>query len=347
MTAIAAQLLAAAALLSAPELQHFPSSYFDTAGRVALQARAMESWPGPQGLIELWHTDELSVDQRAAILIGGAAHHDPSLLPLYSETLRSPARWLRKAAAYGFHDLIGDRLPDVSGNISDRQGARLAGEVDVIARTLATQTLVEMWLRALLLNEQRSLPGLSGIAPRRPPQDCLQAIDRLMTIDDLDRLVQTYELSNDTATRVALLRLIEGLTLSRFVPRQRSKGWGSDLYGRAMARLGDALAQWRQGSCEVDIDRVLSDNLAAMGVPVDDVRSAGACETWLNVLRGGDPGWWKVSSQQLYRCGGPWKEISVLSAQTAGARQRRDELLRWYQMGVDEPVRRTPQRPTP
>ena len=346
MTAIAAQLLSAAALLSAPELQRFPGSYFDTAGRVALQARAMESWPGPQQLIEMWRTEDLAVDQRAAILIGGAAHHDPAMLPLYSETLRSPARWLRKAAAYGFHDLIGDRLPDVSGNINDRQGAKLAGEVDAIVRTLANQTLVEMWLRALLLNERRSLPGLSGIAPRRPPQDCLQAIDRLMTIDDLGRLVQTYELSSDTATRIALLRLIEGLTLSRFVPRSRSKGWGSDLYDRAMARLGDSLARWRQEGCDVDVDRVLSDNLAAMGVPVDDVRSAAACETWLNVLRGGDPGWWKVASQQLYRCGGPWAEISVLNAQNAGARARRDELLRWYQMSIGNPVRRTP-RPVP
>jgi len=92
----------------------------------------------------MWRTGRLETPQSLAILLGAPVHHDPALLPVYREAIESPTPRIRQAAAYGYHDLIGDRLPDVSAGVSGREAARLAAEMDVLAETLRRQPLVAM-----------------------------------------------------------------------------------------------------------------------------------------------------------------------------------------------------------
>ena len=124
----AAQLALGSAVLHASEVSHFPGSYFDSSGRPQLQARVLQSWPGPATLVEQWRSAALESPQRLAILLGAPVHHDPSLLPLYREAIQSETPRVRQAAAYGYHDLIGDRLPDVKSGVSGREAVRLAAE---------------------------------------------------------------------------------------------------------------------------------------------------------------------------------------------------------------------------
>ncbi len=334
MIAAAAQLLLGSAWLHSSEVQHFPGSYFDSSGRVQLQARVMQSWPGPSALVEMWRSGTLDTTQRMAILLGAPVHHDPSLLPLYREAIQSDSPRLRQAAAYGYHDLIGDRLPDVSSGVSKAEGRRLAREIDLVAETLRRHPLVAVWLQAALQGEGRSLPSFAGVAPQRPATDCLKAVDTVMTFDDLDLLVQAYQLSERRPTRIALMRLIEGLTLSRFVPRSvgSTKAWGPEVYDRGLVDLDAAIASWQSGGCTVDATRVLAENFALMGVELCDPRAAGACVYWQNVLRAGDSGWWAMAARQLYDCGGPWRELSVLQPESDLMRERRQDLLRFFRL---------------
>jgi hypothetical protein len=334
MIAAAAQLLLGSAWLHSSEVQHFPGSYFDSSGRVQLQARVMQSWPGPSALAEMWRSGTLDTPQRMTILLGAPVHHDPSLLPLYREAIQSESPRLRQAAAYGYHDLIGDRLPDVSAGVSKAEARRLAREIDEVAETLRRQPLVAIWLQAALQSEGRSLPSFAGVAPQRPATDCLKAIDTVMHFDDLDLLVQAFQLSERRPTRIALMRLIEGLTLSRFVPRSvgSTKAWGPEVYDRGLVDLDAAIASWQSGGCTVDATRVLAENFALMGVELCDPRAAGACVYWQNVLRAGDSGWWAMAARQLYDCGGPWRELSVLQPESDLMRERRQDLLRFFRL---------------
>lgn len=346
MIVVAAQLAVASAVLFAPEMSHFPGSFFDTTARANLQSRVMETWPGPSALVETWRTQELDDEQRATILVGAAVFHDPVMLPLYREAVQSKSRRLRQAAAYGYHDLIGDQPPNVSGGVGERAGLRLSHEMDAIDRTLRRQTMVELWMQGLLQNERRTLPGFMGVAPRRSPRTCLIAIDRLMTIDDLDRLVQVYELAEERSTRIALMRLIEGLTLSRFMPRASSsqRGWGPGAYDGALESLDSAIDEWRGEGCSVDVDRVLLANLESMGAEFRDPRAPAACQVWQSVLRAPDPGWWGLASRRLYLCGGPWRQISVLQAESESAREDRRFLLKWFLLTAEDLARGGPEK---
>ena len=342
------QLLLGSALLHASEVRHFPGSYFDASGRPQLQARVMQTWPGPSAIVDMWRTGRLETPQSLAILLGAPVHHDPALLPVYREAIESPTPRIRQAAAYGYHDLIGDRLPDVSAGVSGREAARLAAEMDVLAETLRRQPLVAIWVQALLSSEGRRLPSFSGVAPQRSAPDCLKAIDTLLTFDDLDLLVEAYQLSGRRPTRIALMRLIEAVTLSRFMPGAASatRAWGPEVYDQAMIDLDAAIAGWQRDGCALDASRVLAASFATMGVELADPLGPGACAYWQNVLRAGDPGWWATAARQLYVCGGPWRELSVLQPDSDLMSERRLELMRWYRLDPIDLMRKAapPQR---
>jgi len=341
MIAAVAQLLLGSGWLHSSEVQYFPSSYFDSTGRIQLQAQVMQSWPGPSALAEMWRSATLDTPQRLAILLGAPVHHDPSLLPVYREAIESETPRLRQAAAYGYHDLIGDRLPDVSSGVSKAEAGRLAREIDLVAETLRRHPLVAIWLQAALQSEGRSLPSFVGVAPQRPAAACLKAVDTVMRFDDLDLLVQAYQLSARRPTRIALMRLIEGLTLSRFVPRSvgSTEAWGPEVYDRGLVDLDAAIASWQSGGCTVDATRVLAGNFALMGVELSDPLAAGACVYWQSVLRAGDSGWWAMAARQLYDCGGPWRELSVLQPESDLMRERRQDLLRFFRLDPTDLMR--------
>ena len=326
------QLALGAGVLNSGEVRFFPGTYFDDVARDRLQARAMVRWPGPSGLRVLWRDGGLNESQRIALLLGAAAHHDGSLLELYREAVLSESQRLRQAAAYGYRDLIGDQLPNVAPGVDDEAAERLAAEVDAVRSTVQSHSLVEMWLQAALAGEGRTMPGYRGILHRRPPDACLRAVDRLMGPEDLEALVRAWRISRETSSRIALLKLIEALTLNQFIvmPLGDRKGWGTEVYEDGMDLLDEWIDEWVDRRCDLDYGRAVSASLAKMGAVGVDPLHPEACAVWERVLAQGDPRWWAVAARRLYECGGPWMELSVLQAPSKENRSRRDFLVNWF-----------------
>jgi hypothetical protein len=326
----------AAALGGVSDARYFPGAYFNADGRERLQRTAMETWPGPSVLLESWRTGELDEEERVGLLLGAAAFHDPGLLPLYREAIRSDSQRLRLAAAYGYRDLLADLLPDVGGGVSDQQAQLLEAEMTAVARTLRRQPLVAMWLQTVLASEGGQLPGYQGVVLERPATVAFQAVERLMGPEDTDLLVAAYQTARENGHRISLLQLIEGLTLNIFIlkPQGARTGWKpSDIWDSALTRLDLWIGQWQRRGCRIDSRRALAANLARMGAQGVDPFGPQACGLWVEILRRGQPTWWSQAARRLYDCGGPWIEISVLRAESAPDQQRRNYLLRWYRRG--------------
>jgi hypothetical protein len=167
---------------------------------------------------------------------------------------------------------------------------------------------------------------------QRQPSVCLRAVERLVGIEDLDLLLTAYDITGDFGTRVGLLKLVEAVTLSRFVviPDGGSKGWGRQVFTTAMDALAGARKRWSRGGCSVDGEAVLIENLRSLGVSGVDPLAADGCGVWLGVLDRGFPQWWMLASRRLYACGGPWVEISALEPGSDSGPELRNRLLEWY-----------------
>jgi hypothetical protein len=326
------QLVLAAGALNSSEVRYFPGSYFDDVARERLQRKAMVRWPGPSGLRSMWREEDLKQHQRIALLLGAAAHHDASLLEIYREAVQSDSPRLRQAGAYGYRDLIGDSLPNVARGVDDDAAQRLAAEIDAVRSTLRDHSMVEMWLQAALHHEQRSLPGYRGILQTRPSDACFRAVERLMEPEDLEVMIRAYRISDDTANRIPLLKLIEALTLNKFImmPLGPRRGWGSEVYNDGLYLLDEWLVEWADTLCDLNYEHVISASLANMGAVGVDPLHPEACAVWGMVLSQGDPRWWAIASRRLYECGGPWMELSVLRASSEENRSRRNSLMKWF-----------------
>lgn len=334
VVAVVAQVALTSGILYSPEISHFPGAYFDSHGKDQMQRRVMESWPGPTEIVRLWEAGRLRTQGRIIALVGAAVYHDPQLLPIYRKGMTLPNERVRLAAAYGYRDLIGDSVPNLANGIDEWYGHRFALEMDRVGQTLEKHSLVVMWLDAMLRNERKRYPGFRSFAPERSARDCLMSVERLMRIEDLGDLVVAYQVSDDQTVRLGLLRLIGALSLSRFEVRRgpANKGWGPESYDQALTGLDGAIEHWNRSACGVDGERVVLSNLASMGARVPSISSPEACSVWLNVLRAGDPGWRATAAKQLYDCGGPWIELSVLQAESVDNLARRDRLFGWYQL---------------
>ena len=333
MIGLVVQLALGSVTLFSPELAHFPGSYFDSNGRTSVQRRAMEQWPGASKLADIWWNDpNLAKPGRMAILIGGAVTHDADLIPVYRDAIERPSQAIRQAAMYGYLDLIGDQLPNVQTGVSDEMARNTAREMNRMRISLQRNSLVEVWLHAMLRNEDKRFPGFRGYSPRRSATDCLFAVERVMSPDDLQSLIAAFQVSDNQISRIGLMRLIEAVTLSRFVDASSQPGSGSSPRSLelGMNRLEEAIENWRGPGCAIDVDRVLKSRMAQMGAKVRDPRGDDACLVWQRVLRVGDPAWWPTAARQLYTCGGPWIELSVLQADAQWNKDRRDELLNWF-----------------
>ncbi len=327
-----AQLAAAPTALASSEVKYFPGSYFDTSARDDLHRTVMSRWPGPGGLRQLWESGELAEEGRVALLLGAASHHDPELLPIYFEALGSESERVRQAAAYGYHDLLGDLLPDVGSGIERDVAERLQGEIRAVRWTLGRRSLVEMWVHAALVSDGSGLPGFRGIFPKRPTAVCLSAVDRLMGPEDLELLAEAYQLSLSRDTRITILKLIEGLTLNVFIERPQGDraAWGDEIYVAALARLDGLIERWRSRRCAISYRRVVSNSMERLGARGVDPLRPDACAVWTAILVRGDARWWATAARRLYECGGPWVELSVLQAESAVNSRRRDWLVDWY-----------------
>jgi len=328
-----AALAAAIPGFGAPEVRFFPGSYFDTVARYPIQARALRSWPGPAGLSRLWFDEELDESSRVVLLLGAAAFHDPQMLPVYRDAVERPSQRLRQAAAWGYRDLIGDRLPDLRRPIDDRTARMLAGEMQAVEATLRRQPLPAFWLQALLAVEERSLPGYAGVVLQRGRGDALRALDRLVEPADLTLLVRAYEASGRDETRIGIVRLVEGLALEKFVekPTGPRAGWGTKTYRRAMEAFEEWVDRRAGPGCRIDEAEVVRSQMAALGLPwVGDPFGAEACGAWQQVLLHGLDTWWSTAAEQLYRCGAPPARVSNLQVEDDPARRAREQVLEFY-----------------
>jgi hypothetical protein len=334
MTATALVLAAAAGGFVPPvvAVQHFPGTYFTSRAREPLHREVMTAWPGPTELVRLWREAELSERQRVALLLGSAAFHDPVTLPLYREAIMAESRILRQAAIYAYRDCIADVLVNVDVTIDARIQESYARQMRLMDATLRRHSLVEVWLQSALAQKGASLPGYRGLQYTRSQHDCMRAVEKLIDVQDLDFLITAYELSEDQTTRVALLQLIEGITLNRFliVPTGEKAGWGMHVYNDAHSALKGWIQQWRLHGCRVDGEAALTRSLRKQGVKIADPLGPDAWRVWLTVLRKGRPQWWPLAARRLYACGGPWYELSILHSDTRENRARRDNLDRWY-----------------
>ena len=347
MIGLMVQMALSSAVLFSPELAHFPGSYFDASGRISIQRRAMERWPGTTVLVEKWHDPELYRPGRMAILLGAAATHDPVLIPLYQDGITRRSQEIRQAAAYGYHELIGARPPNVTGGVSDEAAAKLGLQMGRMRLTLQRNSLVEVWLHAMLRKEGKAFPGFRGTSVEGRAVECLFAVDRVMTVEDLESLIVAFEITENRTVRLGLMRMIESVTLSRFMDHQTGQrsGLGAHHQETGLKRLEAAIERWRGESCRIDPDRILRDNMAEMGVEIAEPRGPGSVDVWLKVLLVGDPPWWSMAARQLYANGGPWITLSALQSGADWNQDRRERLLEWYGMG-DMSVKRAPAVPT-
>lgn len=317
--------------------RHFPGSYYDTQIHPSFGRHAMQHWPDPHSLTEIW--SGLNPGQRAVVLLAAARFHDPTLLPLYRQGATSAHGRVRQAAAYGYRDLIGDRPPNVVQGVSLAQGEALAREIELVAETLRVHTLVEMWVNAALATEDLALGGYSGIIPQRAAVDCWRAVDRLATVWDLETLAFAATVTGDEVARSSLLTLIEGLTLERFEPRVQGPRavWTEREREAGRQAFDDWLDRHFRRPCRLDPERILADRLRVLGSPVEDPFGRSACGAWLRVLDGREPVWWRLAAQQLTACGAPAVEMSVLRAEDPANAAARWRVLQHFDLAKGPP----------
>jgi len=311
-------------------VSYFPGEYFDLTGRQHLTSLVLERWPGPSGLLRLWMSEDLDEKRRVVLLLGGAAHHDATLLPAYAEAAVDESPRVRQAAVYGYRLLTGDPVPDVSQGVDLQSGQKLQHEIWAMASTLRRHTLVQVWLHALLVGKGHGLPGWSGLVLQRPESICLKAVDRVFGPEDLPDLVMAYRLSPVERHRISLLKLIEGITLQRFIVRPRGERatWGLRTYRDGMKRFEG----WLDARCDVDSESIVGARVRR--VTGQSVRpfTAEACSAWLRMLAHSNSRWWSLVADRLYQCGAPYHQMSILGAEGRGNEDGRELLLSWYRL---------------
>jgi hypothetical protein len=317
----------------------FGAGRWDQAADRRLHELVLTRWPSPQALLELWDGGELDPGQQVSLLLGGSAFHDPVLLPAYLEALDSGRPVVRRAAHHGYRNLIGDLTPRPGQDLDDEGLEALRREMRAMQQGLRTGSLVDLWLESLLRHESKSMDRWHGVALNRSPVHCLRSLDRLIHPEDLPELITAFELSTDDLVRQSLMRLIEGTGLQRFVvrPAGERSGWGMKVYREAIERLEYRLAF----SCRRDAESWIVDGLRAAGARGARPNTARACGVWRELIRRPYGPWGRTVAQQLYACGAPPIDLSILSARSPSEQQRVERLDRWFPDGGP------PGRPTP
>jgi hypothetical protein len=251
-------------------------------------------------------------------------------MPLYVEAIQSPSQNIRRAAAYGYREFLADVHPNVAQGVDDEASKALKQEMEAVAVTLRQYPLVAMWLNAALFAEGKSLPGFNGVVPRRGAALCMRSVEKLFGPEDFELLVGAFLISREQQTRIALLKLVQGVGLQRFLvkPKGPRKGWGPEVYEEAY----EALELWLEKQCDYDFEQVLTRSLAHKGGRGTGPMDPDSCYVWQQVLLKGDPAWWSLAARQLYYCGSPWIPLSVFRADGEDNKKRRDILLKWYRL---------------
>jgi hypothetical protein len=289
----------------------FPdSSYYSESGplrdanmlaAVASQgARLREVGPGPQQLAARWEAGRLNAAERVAVLLAGAGYHDPALLPVYAEALRSPVVRERQAAAVGLHWLLGLPPPAPSVMVESSHGwDELAGLASRLAEACRTKTLLSIWVDSYLAAIGEPLQG--SLTLKMPPEVCLAAIRELAEPEDLGELLALWPLLASDQDRFGLLRTIEMVTLQRLVdaplgPRAPS----GESYLKAGVSMVDG---WVAGLCHsIDGEGYMRATLRRFGL-LDNGKPSP--RTWLRILMFKYPSIWPIAIERLSDLGAP------------------------------------------
>lgn len=314
---IASAILLASAALSGASIpvwdsvRRFPdSSYWPGSGRqrtsamltsirneVGAELRSVG--PGPQQLLARWKAGQLDREERVVVLLCGADYHDPALLPVYREALRSSDVRERRAALIGLHWLLGEPSSDATTIPEDSHAWDwAAGVADDLVRASAGRTLVEIWADSYLAAE-----GLTPSEPfvlRRKSADCLAAIREIATPDDLNTLVALWPLVADEPGRYKLMTTIEMVTLQKFLEITKSQrgGWGMSFYEASAKRVDN----WIGSLCgAVDGGRLVR------GKVEQAAREEGqsVLSSWLALSRNDYAPVWPTVAEQLLAFGAP------------------------------------------
>lgn len=331
---IVAMVVAAVNFVS-PEVSYFPDSYFEARAKPTLQRRAMEKWPGPAQLVEMWQAGEFNGREKMAVLLGASAWHDPILLPLYRESITSSNARMRMVAAYGYRDLLADGLPDVAAGVDLVSAKRLAAEMDAVAETLRTRPLVEFWLQAALAADGGSMPGWRGVVLKRGRGASLRAVEQILDFEDFSYLTTAYRAAERTDTRLGLLRLLEAVTLQEFlvIPAGDRATWGPKNMDEALKALDAFLALWVDHRCTIDPEPILEASAAALGARGVNPLAPNSYHFWSLMLKQGTAPQRVMAARRLYQLGGRWSNLSIFQSGSPQQVAAVDEILSWY-LGV-------------
>ncbi len=318
-------------------VQYFPGDYYSRDGHVSVERTALDRWPGPTGLLELWRSETLSTPQRIALLLGGGAFHDPQLLPAYREALLDPSPRIRAAAAFGVHVLLADGIPAGYGIVDPQAGQKLSETVAELERAFRSRDLVQVWLESLLHTEGTALFARPGLRFVQDLRVCEHALDTLLEPEDLPLLIVAYRTARTRPVRTALMHLLSGLGMKEFVPRVRGPraGWNSEIFRIALQRADAFADRWCHSDPRTIYVRRLLD-LRVRGVEPFDASAGGL---WLRVLQKAPPPWWGVAGRLLYRNGAPPYFPSLRDPESPESRKSRETLLRFYGLTHTRKVR--------
>lgn len=172
--------------------------------------------PGPGQIMARFRQGLLSPQERVAVLLTACHYHDLQLLPLYQWAFAQGGTREKVAALVGYFQLLGLDPPAPSSIPPTgphwQELAQRAGEVAEEARKTP---LVRLWLRSYLA--ATGLVEPQGLVFKAKPEDCLRALLRLAQPEDLAEVVAFWPLVREK-DRSYLVRLLEALTLARWVP---------------------------------------------------------------------------------------------------------------------------------
>ena len=326
-------------------VQYFPGDYYSRRGHLVVERTALDRWPGPAGLLELWRSGKLAPEQRVALLLGAGAFHDPQLLPVYREALLDRSGRVRAAAAFGVHVLLADGVPGGTVRVDEATGRRLARTVATLESALRSRDLVQVWLQSLLRTEKTALYHGPCLEFDRSLEFCERALDQLLQPEDLPLVMTAYRAARTDRVRTALMRLLGGLAMERFVPSSRKPrtGWNSEIY-RIGLRAADRFAErW----CGKDVGTIYRRRFLELQASGVDPFAPESGVLWLRTLQRAPAPWWGVAGRMLYRYGAPPLFPSLADPNSPDSRGARESLLRFYGLTHTRKRRLELPRPTP
>ena len=237
--------------------------------------------PGPQQLVRRWLAGDLNAAEKVAVLLGGAAFHDPALLRIYGEATRSPDARVRKAAAVGLFALIGD-TPPLPSAIADTaaEWERLGTLVWSLHWATHGRTLVGIWVDSYAASLGVTRPERFTFG--RSTAQCLRAIRELAEPEDLPDLIALWPLLASDGDRIHAMRTIEMITLQKLVPGSSDphKPWGAWQTDAGLATVDS----WVARMCRpVDGGEQLRLAFAANNLPAGETTPPPA--TWFGMLQ--------------------------------------------------------------